>query len=295
MQKEHMFELKGENNMAINIGHARQDENGGYSGGAAGDQTGKEVCVTSWYSNSWGAVLRCKDAVQAEKIAKACEAGCANNKIGYDQNQRNTLNTQAAKVNYDLSKITTACECDCSSFMSVCAQAAGINIPYSSGNAPTTTTMQSQFNSTGMFQVLTDSKYLTSDEYLQRGDILVKSGSHTAMALSSGTKAVQTFTIQYNANGGSGTMANTTVIYGVSTALRKNTFTKAGCQIAGWNAYKSSDGTFRYVSADGSTIKWCKEGSQPSGYTKFVYADQASVSATTNVHGDTIIMYAKWN
>jgi hypothetical protein len=36
------------------------------------------------------------------------------------------------------------------------------------------------------------------------------------------------FTLQYNANGGSGSMANTTVPYGVGTALRKNTFVKNG-------------------------------------------------------------------
>ena len=174
--------------MAIKIGHASIDERGKAKGGSAGDQTGKEVTTRNWYSKPWTYVLRCKDSNKAEKMAQACEKGCSNNNIGYDQYQRNTLNTQAKKVDYDLSKITTKCETDCSAFMTVCAQAAGINVPYNSGNAPTTSTMKSAFTSTGMFEVLTSSKYLTSDAYLKRGDILVKPGSHTVMALENGSK-----------------------------------------------------------------------------------------------------------
>lgn len=173
----------------ILIGHASIDERGKISGGAAGDQTGKELCTRQWYSKPWSFVLRCKDSAKAEKMAVSCEKGCANNNIGYDQNQRNTLNTQAKKVNYDLSKITVKCETDCSAFQTVNAQAAGINIPYNNGNAPTTSTMKNAFMSTGEFECLTDSKYLTSDKYLKRGDILVKPGSHTVMALQNGSAA----------------------------------------------------------------------------------------------------------
>lgn len=173
--------------MAILIGHASIDERGTAKGGVAGDQTGKEVCTRTWYSKPWDFVLRCKNSVKAERMAEACEQGCKNDNIGYDQNQRNTLNTQAKKYGYNLSKITVKCETDCSAFMTVCAQAAGINIPYNSGNAPTTSTMKTAFMSTGEFECLTDSKYLTSDKYLKRGDVLVKAGSHTVMALQNGS------------------------------------------------------------------------------------------------------------
>jgi len=207
--------------MAINIGHASLDENGKISGGTAGDQTGKEVCVRTWYNKPWGFVLRCTDPALAEKMAKACEAGCANNKIGYDQNQRNTLNTQAKAVGYDLSKITTACECDCSSFMTVCAQAAGIEPAYSSGNAPTTSTMQARFTATGKFTVLTDSKYLTSDKYLKRGDILVKAGSHTVMALGNGSLSGNT-TSTSSSTATTTTSSGSSSIKSVQTWLNSN-------------------------------------------------------------------------
>ena len=173
--------------MSVKIGHASIGEDGAKNN-KAGDSTTKEVCTRSWYKSSWHTVLRPIDPEVAEKMAVACEAGCYNDNIGYDQNQRNTLRTQAKAVGWDLSKITVPCECDCSSFMTVDAECAGIDIPYNNGNAPTTSTMVSAFKSTGEFKVLQESKYLTSDEYLKRGDILVKSG-HTVMVLENGSKS----------------------------------------------------------------------------------------------------------
>ena len=182
-------------NMAVKIGHASIDENKNIKNGTAGDQTGSEVCTRSWYSKPWPFVLRPKSAALAEKSAVACEQACANAKIGYDQNQRNTLHTQALKVGFDLSKITTACECDCSSLMHVCALAGGANIPYGTKGAATNT-MKSRFTVNGDYEALTNSKYLTSDLNLKRGDILVKPGSHTVMVLEDG--AVANGTAEYS-------------------------------------------------------------------------------------------------
>ena len=174
--------------MAVKIGHASIDENGNISGGAGGDQTGKEVCTRNWYSKGWNVLLRPKSAALAEKSAQACEAACVNAKVGYDQGGRNTLNAKAKAVGYDLAKIADACECDCSSLMHVCAIAGGANLSYGS-NGCTTRTMVSAFVASGDYEKLTASKYLTSDQYLQRGDILVKEGSHTAMVLGNGAAA----------------------------------------------------------------------------------------------------------
>lgn len=177
------------------IGHASIGSNGKISGDTPGDQ-GKEVCIINWYSKPWSYVLRPKDNIIANKMATACEKGCANNAIGYDQSNRNSLKTQAVACSMDLSKITTPCECDCSSFMTVCAECAGIQIPYNGSNAPTTSTMKDAFMSTGQFDLLTDQKYLTSDNYLKRGDVLVKPGSHTAMVLENGIFADNTINDQ---------------------------------------------------------------------------------------------------
>ena len=170
------------------IGHASLGSNGKTIGDKAGDQ-GREVITTSYYKKSWSYVLRAKDSNIAEKMALACEAGCVNQCIGYNQARRNSLKTQAKLVGMDLSRIKTDCECDCSSFMSVCAECAGVPIPYTGGNAPTTSSMKSAFLNTGYFDLLTDKKYLDSDKYLKRGDILVAVGQHTVMMLEDGKLA----------------------------------------------------------------------------------------------------------
>ncbi|MBQ9700981.1 MAG: peptidoglycan-binding protein [Lachnospiraceae bacterium] len=171
--------------MAIKIGHASIDERGKATGGAAGDQTKKEVCTRTYFTASWDAVLRPKSTGVAEKSAKFVEQACANDNVGYDQWGRNTLFEQAKKVNFDCSKITVKCECDCSSLIHVAVMAAGVNITYGS-NGFTTRTMVDRLVASGDYEKLTDSKYLTSDKYLKRGDILVNIGSHTVMVLEDG-------------------------------------------------------------------------------------------------------------
>lgn len=175
--------------MAVRIGHASIGDKGKVKGGTAGDQTGREVCIRSWYNGKWGFLARAREAEVAEKIAAACEAGCANGNIGYDQNQRNTLNKRAKQVGYDLSKIDIPCETDCSAFVSVCVQAAGVEVPCSGGNAPTTSTLKTVLRETGAFDIYTAGCYLTGSAYLRRGDILVRPGKHTVMVLDDGEKA----------------------------------------------------------------------------------------------------------
>ena len=102
------------------------------------------------------------------------------------------------------------------------------------------------------------------------------------------------FIMRYNANGGSGSMADTVVTYGVATALRSNTFTRTGYAFAGWTAYRTTKGQWRYVSADGSIDGWYAEGSQPAGCTKYIYKNGTKVSATTNVANDVVQLYAQW-
>lgn len=173
--------------MAIKIGHASADENYKASGGKAGDQTGAEVCTRGWYSSPWDCVLRPKSPEVAEKSAKACEAACANPHIGYDQSTRNTLYHYAKLAGFDLSKIKDDCECDCSSLMHVCAIAGGAKLSYGV-NGFWTGNMVAGFVASGDYEALRDPKYLTSDSFLKRGDILVNSKSHTAMVLENGAE-----------------------------------------------------------------------------------------------------------
>ena len=76
-----------------------------------------------------------------------------------------------------------------------------------------------------------------------------------------------TYSVKFNANGGSGTMANETFTYGVVKALTANTFTRTGYTFQGWAT--TSTGAV-------------------------VYSDKQSVSNLTVTPNATVNLYAVW-
>ena len=80
--------------------------------------------------------------------------------------------------------------------MCVCAMAAGVNPKYLyiNGVLRRTGNMRTAFKGIPGIQILTASKYLTSDKYLRRSDILVKENRHTVMVLENGSKAYSILT-----------------------------------------------------------------------------------------------------
>lgn len=87
--------------MSFRIAHASIDEWSHITGGTPGDQTGKEVCIRTWYRKPWQYMIRCREEPMREKIARAMEQACGNPCIGYNQVQRNTLLTPARRTGYD--------------------------------------------------------------------------------------------------------------------------------------------------------------------------------------------------
>lgn len=175
--------------MSVLIGHASISEKGTING-VKGDSTTKEVCTRTWYSKPWQFMAIHPDADVREKHAKAIEAACANNNIGYGQGDRNTLNTLAKAVGYDLSKVGK-CNCDCSSLQNVAAVASGASGVSYGSNGWTTSNMKAKLKAAG-YIIITDSKYLTSEAYCVRGAIYVKASSHTVCGLSNGLRANDT-------------------------------------------------------------------------------------------------------
>ena len=76
------------------------------------------------------------------------------------------------------------------------------------------------------------------------------------------------YTVHFDANGGTGSMADQTLMNGVSAELTAGTFARDGYLFAGWN-----------TAADGSGTS---------------YADGQSVSNMTETSGATVTLYAKW-
>ena len=186
----------------VKIGQASRDERGRYSGGTAGDQDGKEVAIRGWYNRPWNKLLRAKKSTVAENIAKAMEEACANNNIGYDQGQRTTLYKLCRANKFNIKAINEPCETDCSALVAVCVNAAGV---YVSGDIYTGNEAAALM-ATGEFELLTEPKYLLSDEYVKRGDILLYEFHHTAVVLENGSKAkesapVNKYVMGWNRNG----------------------------------------------------------------------------------------------
>ena len=77
-----------------------------------------------------------------------------------------------------------------------------------------------------------------------------------------------TYTVKFNANGGSGTMTAQTFTYGTEQALTANAFTREDYTFAGWA-----------VKADGTAT----------------YADMAKVKNLTSENKATVTLYAVWN
>ena len=184
--------------MISNSGH---DENGRYSGGAAGDQTGGEWQLRSWYNRPWDFVARYPDAHVRKLIAQYATNAAKNDKIGYDQSQRTSFWAQLKSVkDYDPKNITTACEADCSAGVAAIVKAVGYRLGISKLKSVSenmwTGNEKSVLKGAG-FEILTASKYLTSDSYLLAGDILCNEAHHTVINVTDGSKA--------NSGGGSST------------------------------------------------------------------------------------------
>lgn len=178
--------------MVILIGHSSISENGTING-AKGDSTGKEVCTRSWYDGKFDFMAFHPDAAIREKHAKAVEAACANNNIGYGQGDRNSLYPLAMATNYDLSKVGK-CNCDCSSLQHVAAIASGApGVTYGS-NAWRTATMRAKLKAAG-YVIITDSTILKSADYCVRGAMYVRESVHTVCGLTNGAKASQTLSV----------------------------------------------------------------------------------------------------
>ena len=91
--------------------------------------------------------------------------------------------------------------------------------------------------------------------------------SELAVTLYAAWKA-NTYKVQYNANGGSGSMSTSSHTYDAAKALTANAFTRAGYTFLGWATSSSA--------------------------TSATYTDKQSVSNLTSTSGATVNLYAVW-
>lgn len=77
----------------------------------------------------------------------------------------------------------------------------------------------------------------------------------------------ETYTIRYNANGGSGVMADQQFSYGASVTLTANSFSRQGCVFVGWG-----------MTEDGPVV----------------YTDQKEIGTFGAIQGGVVNLYAQW-
>ena len=177
--------------MAVRIGHASIDERGKIKEGKAGDQTGREVCIRNWWEHKKGWVLlRCKDPALRRLIAECMEKACRNDKLGYDQWQRDTAYNYLKDKGFDPDMLDVLKETDCSALIRLCiAYAFGEDVV---GNIRTVN-LPSALVKSGHFIKYTADKFCKSSDYLRRGDILCTPVSgHTVCVLDDGAKVATT-------------------------------------------------------------------------------------------------------
>lgn len=206
--------------MSVLCAWASQDENKKIKGGKSGDQTGLEVRTGSIYNFGQTKVVRCNDRTIGQKIGNAAKMMALNDLVGYDQNERTAVFTLLKSGGWNLSSITKACETDCSE-LAVCA----VNVAY--GRELLTSSLYSgnivdALIKTGLFTLLTDSKYLGKSEYIMNGDIIVKPGSHVIIAYSDGSNvenATKVQTVTATTTSANGLSVNSIIAQGQRHAI----------------------------------------------------------------------------
>lgn len=150
-------------------------------------------------------------------------------------------------------------------------------------NGGSGTTMTSSSHTYGVAKTLTANTYTrtgyrfagwsksstaTSATYTDQQSVSNLTSTNGATITLYAVWTANTYTIQYDANGGAGTMASSSHTYGTSKALTANAYTRLGYTFIGW--------------------------SKSATATTATYTNQQSVSNLTSTHGGTVILYAVW-
>ena len=270
------------------ISNSGHDQNGRYKGGKAGDQTGTEWQIISWYRRPWNVVIRLKNRAAADLLAQLAIEAANNNNIGYDQNQRTTYWTQLVASGYRPSKIKTPCEADCSEGVIDNTKAVGhlLSIPALQNlKATYTGNMVDGYKATGACEILTDPKYLNSYDYLKPGDILLNTAHHTATNLGIGKLSGYAAAAQITAQTSNAAPSKETKWQGKVTVSKLSVRSWAGEENPTLSFSPLKKDTVVYVcdtikASDGSAWYYIKYGAK-YGFVSAKYIDRITTATQT--------------
>lgn len=107
------------------------------------------------------------------------------------------------------------------------------------------------------------------------------------------------WTVKYDANGGTGSMTDSTHIFYGYKKLNKNTFSREGYNFSGWHLSRVNNGKteWLYANKDGVYInanQWYEIGKQPNGYILYKMHDQQILQEANQINDAVIIAHAQW-
>lgn len=176
--------------MNIKIGHAIMDELGKTIGATPGDQTGKEIALSTWYAKNkagrvWQYYLEYTDFAMAERAAQYMEQICEDSAFGYSQGKTQRWDGyRAIQANGGMVSGARG-DFDCSTLVISCYILAGLDMTPDgyTGN------LRAKLLATGKFKSYSDSAHLDTDKLAKRGGIYLRNG-HVLMALQDGGGAL---------------------------------------------------------------------------------------------------------
>lgn len=107
------------------------------------------------------------------------------------------------------------------------------------------------------------------------------------------------WTVKYDANGGTGTMADTKHTYNAHIPISYSQFSRAGYTFNGWQASRVKNGKTEWLCAntDNSWIgggEWYEKDKIPSNRKIFHWSSYEQSTQTTYVDDDIITLHAQW-
>ena len=109
-----------------------------------------------------------------------------------------------------------------------------------------------------------------------------------------------TWTTKYDANGGNGTMADTTHRFNCGNPIRHNQFTRPGWTMIGWTYSRVRNGVteWMYGNADGSwkdSEQWYELNKNPNNTKLYVEYNLDGIdNSSTYINGDIHVAHAQW-
>ena len=106
----------------------------------------------------------------------------------------------------------------------------------------------------------------------------------------------QAFTVRFvKTDGVTGNMPDQTVIFGITSHLNQNQYSRSGYTFKGWCAKRIENDVNKFLCDVDGTTKWKTYAEiQQNNYPLHIYRDEAPLARTSPIPNDIVYMYPQW-